>query len=96
MNIKHILRKDGENDIKLRSRIKKENQLADLSKKVERLQEQLESDEMALTESQEIIAELKAQLNEANELISVLFPLSMNKERALERTTEYMGKWGVK
>lgn len=42
------------------------------------------------------IERLKEQLNEANELISVLFPLSMNKERALERTTEYMEKWGVK
>lgn len=41
MNIKHIQRKDGENDIKLRSRIKKEHQIADLSKKVERLQAQL-------------------------------------------------------
>lgn len=75
MNIKYIQRKDGENDIKLRSRIKKEHQIADLSKTIERLQE---------------------QLNEANELISVLFPLSMNKERALERTTEYMEKYGVK
>lgn len=62
---------------------------------IERLQKQLESDEMALTESQEIIAELKAQLNEANELISVLFPLSMNKERALERTTEYVKKYNI-
>ena len=40
--------------------------------------------------------ELRHQRNEANELISVLFPLSMNKERALERTAEYMEKWGVK
>ena len=58
--------------------MKLENELghfADLSKKVERLQE---------------------QLNEANELISLLFPLSMNKERALERTAEYMEKWGEK
>jgi len=41
MNINHILRKDGENDIKLRARIKKKHQLADLSKTIERLQEQL-------------------------------------------------------
>ena len=53
----------------------KEHQIVELSKKVERLQE---------------------QLKEANELISLLFPLSINKERALERTTEYMEKWGVK
>ncbi|MBO7712516.1 MAG: hypothetical protein J6S85_03050 [Methanobrevibacter sp.] len=39
---------------------------------------------------------LQEQLKEANELISLLFPLSMNKERAIERATEYMEKWGVK
>ena len=44
----------------------------------------------------EQIERLQEQLNEANELISLLFPLSMNKERASERTTEYMEKWGVK
>lgn len=50
----------------------------------------------AFCEKQKEINKLQEQLKEANELISLLYPLSMNKERAIERTAEYMEKWGVK
>ena len=43
-----------------------------------------------------MVERLQKQLKEANELIALLYPLSMNKERALERTVDYMEKWGVK
>ena len=51
---------------------------------------------LAPVPSYEEYKKLEQQLAEANELISLLYPLSMNKERAMERTAEYMDKWGVK
>ncbi|MBO7733085.1 MAG: hypothetical protein J6S67_11045 [Methanobrevibacter sp.] len=62
-----------------------------LQGEIERLQEQLESDEMALTEGQEIIAELKAQLNEANEVIT-----HYAEKNGYMKAIKYLNKWGVK
>lgn len=65
-----------------------------LEEENKRLQAQLESDEMALTESQEIIAELKAQLKEANELLKSLTPLDRWQDDS--NVNSYLKKWGVK
>lgn len=94
MNIKHILRKDGENDIKLRSRIKKEHQNADLSKTIERLQEQLNEKDLW-------IGVLKSHLEECWEIIKLyaehdyLTPEDFYMRDRLERYYRRAGLWNI-
>ena len=88
MNIKHILRKDGENDIKLRSRIKKEHQFADLSKKVECLQEQL-------NEANEVIKTTK-KITGNIDLSQLDYEHRRKIDSITTETDSYLEKWGVK
>ena len=64
---------------------------------IERLQEQLESDEMALNEAQEIIAELKAQINEANTTIISLYNMGIknNIPEVMSIVLDYVRKYGT-
>ena len=110
MNIKHILRKDGENDIKLRSRIKKEYQIADLSKTIEHLQAQLAEANEVIKKYATGTTQIKAKTYEGSCYITDPFT---GEQKIIEDWGEeydadvpmsnddkpakkYLKKWGVK